>query len=164
MAFVAGFAAKSLESWLQDVRSRRREAEALAESRKDRWIELQRQTLLDLQEAGASLARSAGMAHHADSMAFRKVGTWAKELLPEEVDEGFRAAQARTTLLVVRIHDAAVREATTALKAACIGVVFAREEEASLSAVVDLTNAHEAFQDKIGLAFRGLDSHGIDLS
>lgn len=162
VAFVAGFAAKSVDSWLQDRRARRRETEARAEARKDRWVELQRQTLLDLQEAGLNLARFAGATHHADRVSFRARDAWRAELLPEDVNEGFRVSQGQTTLLMARIHDGAVREATLKLKIACTAVALAFDEADSISAVSDVANAHEAFQDQIGLVFRTLDKSALE--
>jgi len=56
------------------------------------------------------VARHASAMHHQDLMAFRKSGKWQKQLYDDELAESSRLANARSTMLAVRVRDQAVRD------------------------------------------------------
>jgi hypothetical protein len=51
------------------------------------------------------LARATGRTNHLDYMENKTEKTWHKTKLPEDLDEGYRLAQARMLMLAVRVRD-----------------------------------------------------------
>src|SRR5260370_35432981 len=97
MTVVTGSIMKAVSDRLEHSRALQRERENRKEMRRiqlaERRADFQRQTLLDLQEVLKDFARAAGAAYHADVMAFKKTGTWAKQLVPAEIDNNILIAK-----------------------------------------------------------------------
>ena len=121
-----GYGTKYLSDWFQHTRAVERERETRRETRRDviaeRRTQFQRQTLLDLQPALLDLARNAGKMHVHDLKGYRATNRFHAELYPSDVDEGFRAASALTSMLAVRVNDERVRMLTAAFKSAASDV------------------------------------------
>jgi len=115
-----GYAVKAAADWLQHRRTSEREREARNAAREDHLFErrtaFQRQTLLDLQDAMMDLVRTTGEMHHHDVVSFRQTGKWQKQLFSEDLAEANRLANARTSMLAVRVRDETVRNLVTEVK------------------------------------------------
>jgi hypothetical protein len=113
LTLLIGYGTKSLSDWVQNKRTVLREREAREAARHDQRvagrITFQRETLLELQEVSMQLARATGRAHHLDEMAHRESNSWRRNLLPDDLDESYRVAQARVLMLGVRVRDETIR-------------------------------------------------------
>ncbi len=126
LALLLGYGIKYLEDRVQHKRTLERERETRRALRQDviaeRRTQFQRQTLLDLQPALMDLARQTGKMHHHDLVGYRATNKFHSEPYPDDVNEGFRAASALTSMLMVRVNDEKVRMLTTAFKSAASDV------------------------------------------
>src|SRR5260370_42269372 len=99
VTLVTGYIMKVVSDRLEHSRILQRERENRKEMRRiqlaERRADFQRQTLLDLQEGLQDFARAAGAAYHAHVMAFKKTGTWAKDVDPTEIDNNSLIANRR---------------------------------------------------------------------
>jgi hypothetical protein len=156
-----GYAMKAFSDWLQHRRTTEREREARAAARQDeranRRVAFQRQTLLDLQEAMMQLIRSAGAMHHRDVMEFRKTGKWQKQLFGEELNENARLANARTSMLAVRVRDDPVRDLVQTVKSHAIAAAMCGSQEEGERAMTAMGAAFEQLNQRIGETLRKLD-------
>ena len=158
---VLGYATKAVSDWVQHRRATEREREARLVARQEQLAErraaFQRQTLLDLQEAMMQFVRTAGAMHHQDVMACRKTGKWQKQLFGEELAENSRIANARTSMLKVRVRDDSVRELLQAMKdhASAAGICGSQEE--GDRAMDAMGAAFERLNQRIGEVLRQLD-------
>jgi len=106
-----GYAARVIEGWLKARWDRDREREARQEARRDRLDELQRSTLLELQEALQELGRRTAQVH----IAMRKTDHLdatdpSVTLVPDELEEEQRVVYGRALLLAGRLRDPALKE------------------------------------------------------
>jgi hypothetical protein len=108
-----------------------------------------------LQEAIQQLARFTGQVHHQDAMAYRASGQ--KQLLTEEVDQGFLRAQTSIKLLRVRVRDQRVRQLTEVFSTACVNVVASKTETESQHALEHMMSALTDLHEQIGAILRNLD-------
>lgn len=158
---LVGYATKSLSDWLQHRRTAQRELASRAEQRNDqlrlRRAEFQRTTLLELQDAALKLARAAGAANYHDIMSLRRTGKWQSELLPEQLSEELRLAQAATGTLAVRVRDEKVRQLIPDLKDQTVASALAGDETAARVALTNMTFIHTALNERIGELLRKLD-------
>jgi hypothetical protein len=161
LTLLLGFVTKSATDWLQDRRNTRREREAREAARRDQLFErrttFQRETLLDLQEAAAQLARSTGAIHHVDNTAYRSIGKWREQLLSDELDEGNRLAQVRTVMLGARVRDDIVRELIDKLKTCSTEAIHSPTKEESDRALIGMTAIYDRLNKRIGEVLRKLD-------
>ena len=161
VTLLLGYATKSLSDWLEHRRNTRREREAREAARRDKLYEqrisFQRQTLLDLQEASAQLARSVGAVTHQDRMAYRSTGKWRKALLSDELNEGNRLAQARTGMLGPRVRDDATRQLVDKLKTRSAEAVNSPTPQDCERADIDVTLIYTELNQRIGEVLRKLD-------
>jgi hypothetical protein len=162
MTLLIGYGTKSFSDWLQDKRNIAREREAREAARQDQRYErrtnFQRQTLLDLQEASMQLARATGAAHHQDEMAYRTTGKWQKQLLPSDLDEGYRLAQTLTSMLSVRVRDDSVRQLVKNLKTHSTEAMISANQDDSGRAMTNMASVHEELHERIGELLREIDS------
>lgn len=160
LTFVLGYVGRSVSEWVQDRRTVTREREARDSSRRERLLErrekFQEETLLNLQESLCQLMRGAGAAHHQDVMAYKQSGKWLKQLLPPDLDEMLRDAQARTSMLMVRAQDDRLRELVEGLKKLEVGVTLARTPSESEGALKSMGELYEECNFRIGELLRGL--------
>jgi hypothetical protein len=151
-----------LTDWIQNKRALSRERETREATRHDQRIAsritFQRETLLELQEAAMQLARATGRTNYLDEMAFREGGEWRKNLLPPDLDEGYRVAQARVLMLAVRVRDETVRKLVDQLKDASTATIFSAQRDSADRALTFVVSAHEELQKRIGELLREIDS------
>lgn len=157
---VLGFAASSINEWLRDSRAARREREARNLERREQLrakrASFETETLLELQEAVARLVRASGAAHHLDTMAEKSTGTWGRNLLPDSLDEEYRASQARTSILTVRVRDDVTRELVAALRDASSKVAVARNRQDAVTHMQEMSKLLDSLNERIGQVFRAL--------
>jgi len=158
-----GYATSSLSEWLRDRRAREREREAREATRSDQLYErrtnFQRQTLLDLQDALMDLVRTAGAMHHKDVTAYRGTGRWQKQFYDEQLDESARFAQARTSMLNVRVRDEAIRELVKEVKDHINSAGAAANREDSERSLASMASTFEKLNQRLGQILRELDDN-----
>lgn len=156
-----GYGTKAFSDWIQHRRTSEREREARREARleksAERRITFQRQTLLDLQEAMMQLLRSSGATHVQDVAGFRKDGKWQKRPLTEELNESSRLANARTSMLIVRVRDDSVRDLAQVVKNHATSVDYCSSEDESFKELKAMSSAFDKLNHRIGEILRTLD-------
>jgi hypothetical protein len=161
VTLIIGAVLKAVFDMMTDRRTARREREARQDQRRDalrlKRVEFQRATLLELQKAISQLARFTGQAQHQDLLAYRGSGAGRKQLLTEEVNQGFLSAQTSVGRLRVRVRDQRVRQLAELLSTACTNVVLSTNEAASEHALRQVTSALTDLQEQIGAILRNLD-------
>lgn len=161
LTLIVGYAMKALSDWLQHRRTRERERETREAARRDRILErrviFQRQTLLDLQEAVARLARAAGAIRHADDMAHRQTGQWGAHLVGDTLSDGFRIAEVDVSLLSSRVLDESIRTMVGNLRSDATTAVTARSEDATGQAMKSVSSVLDHLNQRIGQIVRELD-------
>jgi hypothetical protein len=156
-----GYGIKYLDGWLQHDRTLKRERETRRALRQDviaeRRTQFQRQTLLDLQPALLDLARQAGKMHLHDFRDYRTTGVFHSQAYPDDVNEGFRAATALTSMLAVRVNDDNVRVLISAFKSAASDIGGAESPDDSDSDIHTMSELFVHLQERIGVVLRALD-------
>ena len=102
-------------TWLSGKTSSRLQDEKARAERAARASTLQRESLLELQEAIHDALRLIYRAHIEDCQSVRSGTEWASATLSEEVSEGVRLAQRRIAILVERLTDEPLRKTIKAL-------------------------------------------------
>jgi hypothetical protein len=161
LTMVVGFGMSSLSEWLWHRRATQRERDARDAARRDQLFQqrsaFQRETMFELQEAIMQLARATGAIHHQDEMSYRNSQKWQKQLLPNELDEGYRYAQVRTSMLAARIRDDAVRKLVAELRHHSVEITMSATREASDCAMMGMVHMHDELNERIGALLRTLD-------
>jgi hypothetical protein len=93
--------------WLRDRRSASSAREDRREARQEQRDDLQRNTMVDLQDAIQRYVRAVGAIVHFDEMTKRKHGT--QTLAPDEMDGELHASQVLTLKLATRVRDDELR-------------------------------------------------------
>lgn len=161
LTLLIGFGTHSVSEWLRDRRTSKRDREARAAARRDQRLEhrttFQRQTLLELQETALDMSRFTGRIWHLDRMASRQSGKWQQQLVPDDLDEGYRAAQARTFMLGSRARDVSIRDSVDKFKACSAEVVYSSTREDAERAMRSLELEIDELNRRIGERLRELD-------
>src|SRR5260370_5590039 len=161
MTLVTGYIMKEVSDRLEHSRTLQRERENRKEMRRiqvaERRADFHRQTLLDLQEVLQDFARAAGAAYHADVMAFKKTGTWAKELVPTEIDNNILIANRRCLMLGVRVRDESVRNLVESFRTHTNGVSLKSNNKETQEELTMSAQILETLQKRIGELLRKLD-------
>jgi hypothetical protein len=161
LTLLIGYGTRSLSDWLQHRRSVERERDAREATRRDRLFErrstFQRDTLLALQEATMRLARATGAIHHQDTMSFRSTGIWQRQLLPDDLNEGFRLAQVETSTLAARVRDDATRELVARFRKLCADSVISVSQAQGDGLMTNMSPMLDDLNQRIGELLRTLD-------
>jgi hypothetical protein len=161
VAILAGFLASSAIEFLRDRRTLKREREAREatrrETRADRRANFQRQTLLELQDSLLELGRTNGQIHHLDTRAYKQTGDWRTQLVPEDLDEKNRSANARTAVLTSRVHDASVRKMVQEFKENANFETMGRDPESASDAHNLGIRLFVKINERIGELLRKID-------
>ena len=168
ITLLIGFFTGTFTEWLRGFWVAKREKLARDDSQRarieERRVAFQRQNLLDLQTAVMDCARAAGKAHFADTMKFRETGTWRNDLLPAEINEEWRTAQMRTTLLTVRIADKGVREWADRFKNELMNLALSDERRRSETGMSSMAGIMESLNERIGEVLRKFDEEEVALN
>jgi hypothetical protein len=139
--------------WLRDRRASIRSREDRQEVRQGRRDDLQRETMIDLQDAVQRYVSAVGAAVHFDEMTQRKHAV--QTLLPDEMDAELHAAQVLVQKLATRVRDDDLRswaremveEGTTAVLP---HVEKPREHQKAMGRL------YESIQERLGEHLRSL--------
>ncbi|WLB19360.1 hypothetical protein [Bradyrhizobium japonicum] len=164
-SLVVGFLIKLVSDRLQNGWSLERERiarEAIArEQRLTRKIEIQRQALLDLQEAAGTLVRATSMGSLHDITSHRETGLWAKNKWPDEANSGHLIAQNKVARALSIIRDSNIRDHANQIKALSARVAMAQSEQESERGMQSLAAASEGLYHTIANALRTIDDSEI---
>jgi hypothetical protein len=159
LTLLIGYGTKSLTDWIQDRRTIKRERDARdATNRRElfeRRTTFQRETLLALQEATMQLGRATGAINHLDAMSFRNTGK--RQLLPDDLNEGYRLARARTSMLTSRVRDVFVRNLVAQLRQFSVDSTMSATQDESNRAMKSMAQVHDELNQRIGELLRTLD-------
>ena len=122
--------------------------------RAERANAFQRQTLLDLQDAIHDALRLVHSAHFEDLKAHSVNKEWGRSMLSEEVNEGFRVAHRRVSILVERVADDGLRTEVRRLMNATANVPFSGSEEASRENLKHATSEATRVLERVGAVLR----------
>ena len=141
-------------AWLSTRSSFAMQRTKQADERAERAKDFQRKTLLALQEALHDMLRLGARAHIEDGESFREVGTWGRQLLSPEVNEGLRLSRRRVAILIERVADDSLRNDVKELAKHSSRSTFAQtEQEAELLQEAVFAEANSLLE-KIGSVFR----------
>ena len=156
-----GFVMAWISEWFRDRRTATREREGRDAARRlqlfERRTNFQRETLLNLQDAVAKLARAAGRMNFLDEMEYRKTGKWGGFLFPEDLDQDAHQANVTTMLLTSRVRDDHIRQMANELRghASRVGISPSKEDETK--ALESMGALLEPLYERIGGVIRKLD-------
>jgi hypothetical protein len=95
------------------------------------------------------LGRATGAIHHREKVSLRTTGKG--QLLPDDLDEGYRLAQAKTSMLAARVRDIPVRDLVKQFRQFSFEIT---NNDLSLDAAVQV---HDQLNERIGELLRTLD-------
>ncbi len=130
---------------------------------KDRRINFQRETLLDLQDAVMQLSRAAGSVYHHHFAAHARTAEWHKEPLPDDLNESFRLSQVRTSVLAARVRDESVRQLVQVAKSEATAIAITDRGTESIRAFAGASATCDRLNDRIGELLREMDDESDSL-
>lgn len=163
VSVVLGFICKGVLDHFSEQRrieaDRTSRREGRSEAARLRRIEFQRSSLIELQELLDSLGRYAARCHIEDVSAYRKTGTWGRNMLEGSLSEDMRQAQSRAVLLESRIESDHIREAVAKFRNNVGLISLADTETQSDETLQSLAGLAKNLHDQIGLELRRLDGN-----
>ena len=147
---VVGALASIGTTWLTSKSSQRLHQERLQVERIERSRSLQRQTLLDLQEAIHDALRLVNSAHIEDRNAHSQTREWGSNLFSEEVNEGIRIAQRQVAILAERVNDDDLRSYVKELMNEATHVLLSSNEQESRFRLAKTSSDATTVLEKIG--------------
>jgi len=115
---------------------------------------LQRETLLELQEAIKDAARLLASAHMEDLESYNKTGNFTSSMLSEEVNEGSRLALGRVAILTERVADESLRMEIKNLMKLGTEMLLAKSRSESEAKMDHLILKESNVQEKLGIILR----------
>jgi hypothetical protein len=106
------------------------------------------------------LARATGRAHHLHHMEHKTESTWQRKMLPNDLDEGYRLAQARTLMLSVRVRDDTIRELVQNFRSYSAETTTAQSASEADQGMAKSASAHVTLNERIGEVLREIDNDG----
>lgn len=137
---------------------RRARADITRETAKQKRIEFQRSTLLDLQESMNNLVRNGSQIQLNDMKNSRDAGKWVKIGAPSEISDEGRRLQAKTHMLISRVHDGDIRDKALRIKSYITGITMANDEEQSREALREASVLSNLLNQDVGETLRHLDA------
>lgn len=140
-----------------------RESRAATREREEARRTFQRETLIELQDQIASLARAVGRGHHEDFLEHARSGLWARGSLSEEVNLGEMQAIREIHRLRVRLTDRDLSQRTEKFigLATAVGLPGVRApgddaamKERSERCMAELVDAFGPMNERLGEALR----------
>lgn len=155
-----GFVLATIAEWFRAKwqTDREREARELARQRlvDDRRADLQRETLLALQEAMQALVRTIGQIQHANEMEYRGTGRWGNGLLPEDLSDRNLAAGQSVSKLRQRVLDDELRARLEQFLQAAAAIGLTHDEAEGQTAFYRVVTAQERVTTRLGEVLRSL--------
>jgi hypothetical protein len=152
---VVGASASIITTLITERNSSKLQQDAASLERSERARELQRSTLLEIQDALSSGMRLVGRAHLEDAESFRRSENDGKRpLLSEQLDQELLISNRRLALLTERIADDPLRESIKALHREMTNVLMARTESESEAALQYASSIFGKVMENIGVARR----------
>lgn len=157
LTLISGLAGGYLADYMRDGRAAKRDR---ATARDD----FQRETLIELQDWLAKLARATGRLHYLDIMEHHESGKWGRHQVPEGDSTALHEAIVNVNRYRTRILDEAIRQASKEFVAKCvdasIGAGHGDDDEAVRSSAVqafhEMAPMNERLGDMIGTRLRDL--------
>jgi hypothetical protein len=115
---------------------------------------LQRETLLNLQDAVSDTLRLVARAHLEDRQAYRAGTSWGRNMLGEDIDEAMRISFRRVSLLTARVADDSLRQSVKGALAIADGVSHAADEKSAMHQFSLAMEAGGAIMESIGDCLR----------
>jgi hypothetical protein len=143
-------------TYLQQSHASKREREASKRQAEERKHAFQRDTVLELQEVLAGLARLHAGLHHHSEMEWRKSGQWGRSQLPDDINEGVLTEAVRVVMLAERIDDDDLRQSLRTFTDALAGLSVMRDRNEAYSVFGGLINDYTTLQRQVGAVFRAL--------
>lgn len=158
---VGGYAGALTTESFRDARQRRREIEA-READRVREVDslhqqFQRETLLELQQAMADMARATGAIHHQDVVAYRNAGgtnPFTRQQVPGDLNQRSFEAMQKTMLLMARVDHEGLRANIKSLRELVTKVLLAQSESEANGLMVEAMDLQVRINDQIGELLR----------
>lgn len=141
-------------TWLSARHASSLQASASKLARAETGRAFQRDTLLELQDALHDLMRLIVRGNIEDQTAFRQSGTWGKQPLTAEVNEGQRLANRRFAILVERVANDALRTDLKDIQGLLSQISLARTANESQSALHNLSVRATQVLEHLGTVLR----------
>lgn len=90
-------------------------------------------------------------------MSQKETGSWGRNMLPEEVNSGFRTSMAMINLLEVRVKDEKIRELATEFRNLATSGSLAKSPQESTIGINRAMLKSDALHERIGSVLRSLD-------
>jgi hypothetical protein len=134
----------------------RASSQARADTRRDQRDELQRLTILELQEAVYRYAKAVGSLYHHNVMAHRAGATWGKTKYGAELAEEEVSAMVRIRLLSERVRDDSLRGLAAQFATQGVEVTSQRDEMSATSKLREVMATQQALLTRSGDVLRPL--------
>lgn len=151
---VVGAVASIVTTWLTTRNATNLELKRAREDRSERARAFQQDTLTNLEDAIHDALRLMARAHIETDKAATRGVHWDKVILPDEIDEGFRLATRKVTLLVDRVSDDTLRYQVKLLMQIGTRVILARNKDESEVAMAQASEASPPVFERIGVLLR----------
>ena len=151
---IVGALASIGTTWMSSNNSAKLQKQAELDNRVECMRALQRETLLELQEAIKDAARLLASAHMEDLESYNKTGNFTSSMLSEEVNEGSRLALGRVAILTERVADESLRMEIKNLMKLGTEMLLAKSRSESEAKMDHLILKESNVQEKLGIILR----------
>jgi len=156
LTLIAGYLLNMAADWFRDRRAANREHAEREQLRQDRRDELQRQTLLSLQDAIHRERRVLGEIDVVMQNYYKRTHDWSGAPVTGEQSQNAIDVHTETVKLGVRVFDDALRAKVLEFRNAGSKIVHAESAEAQEKALDELTELMDGMNEQIGDILRGL--------
>jgi len=172
LGFAAGVVAELVRGFLSLKKDREARRDTLIAAREEECRSFERETLLELQDAMASLMRNIALCIHHTEIEYKQYGTWGRRQLPDEIGgDTSNDLEVHFNKLRVRMLDDALRhrakEWWEAGAAATVPALRDEEDEIACQRVMDAwgdcINLYQEVSEGVGERLRYLVAHWDDL-
>ena len=153
---IVGASASIATTYITTRNSRLLQEGAASLERSERAREFQRNNLIELQDALFSGMRLIGQCHLEDVELYRTdVNEGRSSMLSEELNQKLMMSSRKLAILTERIEDQSLRERINILRTGMTGVLMAKTEEESFSALKTASDKFEKTMENLGVVLRG---------
>ena len=122
--------------------------------------QFQRVTLIELQEALLVHTRLVARAHLEDLAAFRRSGSWQKNLLDDDLNESLRASNQKLAMLLERLASDELRRDLKVFRGLLTAATISETEDQAVQSFENASARLEDINQRIGEALRSYYSAG----